>query len=93
MEEAREYERELMARFANEPRVQVLRADGVPIMSDIPASMVVPMPTDDVEDLGTYIPDSSEQPGGVLTDDGQFIPKSQLILPGNVEKQMERDAQ
>lgn len=38
-----EYERELVERFKDEPRVQVLRADGVVIMSDIPASMVVPM--------------------------------------------------
>lgn len=54
--EAAEYEQELVEKFANEPRVQILRADGVVIMSDIPASMVVPMEPEESTESGIILP-------------------------------------
>lgn len=80
-------ELELIEKFKDEPRVMVLRADGVPILTDVPASMVVPMPTeaDSFEDLGTYIPPTSETEGGALADDGTFTPLSKIVLPAGVD--------
>jgi len=69
-------ERDMAEKYDKEPKFMILRADGVPIMTDIPASMVVPM-VDQIRE----------------TEEGPLVtaPLGSIILPGNVEKAMERE--
>ena len=76
-----EYERELIERFEKEPKVMILRADGQVIMSDIPASMVVPMDAPLTE--ADFEQAASDMPEKVAP---------RIFVPGSHEKAMQREA-
>lgn len=80
MRDAEEAHRELEEQLSSEPRVQVIDVNGRVIMSEIPASMVVPMDEEKSIHIGQIHHGDLEHPG------------TKLILPGNVEKAMEREA-
>jgi hypothetical protein len=75
---------EKRAQLEAEPKVNVTDAMGNVIIAGVPQSMIVPVEPE-IEDLGTYIPGSSEQPGGALADDGTFTPMSKIVMPGSAE--------
>jgi hypothetical protein len=73
---------EIAERYANEPKVMVLTADGVPVMTDIPASMVVPMPTpEEIAAENHRIEQATAE--YFHGDEGRETPK--IILPGTAE--------
>lgn len=79
VKELEEVQREQIERWENEPKFDVLRADGQLIMAGVPRSMIVPS----TSELDYSLDDTAPATAAPLTESG-------LVLPGSFEKARER---